>query len=100
MAGAGAVAPAIVGATAIRVQSPGTSRNFGTCTDSVITCRTCPRLIRSARSGGPSSVDVGMITAPSFIAARMVSQSGAMLPSMSSSRSPRRTPASRSQLAT
>ena len=89
-----------MGSTAIRVQSPGTSRNFGTWADSVITCRTWPRVIRSARSTGPSSVDVGMITAPSFIAARMTSHSGAMLPSMSSSRSPRRTPSSRSQLAT
>ena len=41
-----------------------------------------------------------MITAPSFIVARMTSHSGAMLPSMTSTRSPRRTPSARSQLAT
>ena len=41
-----------------------------------------------------------MITAPSFIAASMTSHSGTMLPSMSSTRSPRRTPSPRSQLAT
>ena len=40
-----------------------------------------------------------MITAPSFIAARMTSHSGATLPSISSTRSPRRTPRPRSQLA-
>ncbi len=67
---------------------------------SVTTCRTVPRSTRSARSSGPSSVDAGMITAPSFIAARMTSHSGAMLPSISSSRSPRRTPSWRSQFAT
>jgi hypothetical protein len=41
-----------------------------------------------------------MITAPSFIAARMTSHSGATLPSISSTRSPRRTPSPRSQFAT
>ena len=65
-----------------------------------MTCRTSPRVIRSARSSGPSSVDAGMMTAPSFIAARMTSHSGAMLPSMTSTRSPRRAPSPRSQLAT
>ena len=41
-----------------------------------------------------------MMTAPSFIAASMTSHSGTMLPSMSSTRSPRRTPSPRSQFAT
>ena len=41
-----------------------------------------------------------MITAPSFIAARMTSHNGATLPSISSTRSPRRTPSPRSQFAT
>ena len=41
-----------------------------------------------------------MITAPSFMAARMTSHSGATLPSISSTRSPRLTPRPRSQLAT
>jgi hypothetical protein len=41
-----------------------------------------------------------MITAPSFIAARMISHSGATLPSISRIRSPRRTPRPRSQFAT
>ena len=39
-----------------------------------------------------SSIVAGTITAPSFIAASMVSQSGATLPSISRMRSPRRTP--------
>ena len=50
--------------------------------------------------GGPSSGVAGMITAPSFIAARIVSHSSTWLPSMTIMRSPRRTPRSRSQLAT
>ena len=41
-----------------------------------------------------------MITAPSLIAASMTSHSGTTLPSMSSTRSPRRTPRPRSQFAT
>ena len=41
-----------------------------------------------------------MITAPSFIVARMTSHSGATLPSISSTRSPRATPSPRSQPAT
>ena len=41
-----------------------------------------------------------MITAPSFIAARIVSHSSTWLPSMTMIRSPRATPCSRSQLAT
>ena len=50
----------------------------------------------AARSSGLSRVLAGMITTPSLIAARMTSHSGAMLPSMSSSRSPRRAPTSTS----
>ena len=41
-----------------------------------------------------------MMTAPSFIAASMISHSGTMLPSISSTWSPRRTPRPRSQFAT
>ena len=41
-----------------------------------------------------------MMTAPSFIAASMTSHSGTMLPSISSTWSPRRTPRPRSQFAT
>ena len=41
-----------------------------------------------------------MITAPSFIVARMISHSGATLPSISSTRSPRATPSPRSHPAT
>jgi hypothetical protein len=41
-----------------------------------------------------------MITAPSFIAARIVSHSSTWLPSMTITRSPRATPCSRSQFAT
>ena len=41
-----------------------------------------------------------MITAPSFIVARMISHSGTTLPSISSTRSPRVTPSPRSQPAT
>ena len=86
--------------TSIRVQSPGMPANRSVSARSVTTCRTSPRATRSARSSGPSRVLAGMITTPSFIAARMTSHNGAMLPSMSSSRSPRRAPRPRSQLAT
>jgi len=48
----------------------------------------------------PSNVLAGMMTTPSFIAARITSHSGAMLPSINSSRSPLRAPSSLSQLAT
>jgi len=41
-----------------------------------------------------------MMTAPSFIAARMVSHSSTWLPSITMTRSPRRTPCCRSQPAT
>jgi hypothetical protein len=41
-----------------------------------------------------------MITAPSFITARMVSHSSTWLPSITTIRSPRRTPRPRSQVAT
>ncbi len=41
-----------------------------------------------------------MITAPSFIAARIVSHSSTWLPSITMTRSPRATPCARSQLAT
>jgi hypothetical protein len=40
-----------------------------------------------------------MTTAPSFIAASITSHSGTTLPSISSTRSPRRTPRPRSQFA-
>ena len=86
--------------TTIRVQSPASPANLAAETASATTCLTCPRAIRSARSAGCSSVEAGMITAPSFIAARMTSHNGATLPSMSSIRSPRRTPSPRSQFAT
>jgi hypothetical protein len=42
----------------------------------------------------------GMITAPSFIAARIVSHSSTRLPSITIIRSPRATPCARSQFAT
>src|SRR4029077_2071250 len=92
--------PSASPATTIRVQSPGTAENFGAPAASVITCRTCPRDTRSTRSVGCSSVEAGMITAPSFIVARMISHSGTTLPSISSTRSPRATPSPRSQPAT
>ena len=65
----------------------------------VTTWRARPRANRSARSAGVSSVAAGMITAPSFITASIVSHSGATLPSITSTRSPRFTPSARSALA-
>ncbi len=47
-----------------------------------------------------SRVVAGMTTAPSFIAARMVSHSSTWLPSMRMIRSPRATPCPRNQFAT
>jgi hypothetical protein len=88
------------GPTAIAVQRPPRPSNLAARLASVTTCRTSPRVIRSARSAVPNSVLAGMITTPSFIAARMTSHSGAMLPSIRSRRSPRRAPSSLSQLAT
>ena len=64
------------------------------------TALTSPRSTRSTRSSGPSSVDAGIITAPSFMAASIVSHSGTTLPSISSTWSPRRTPRPRRWLAT
>ncbi len=89
-----------MGGTTTAVHSPVTSANLVIWPASAITCRTCPAQIRSSRSAGCSSVEAGMITAPSFIAASMTSHSGTMLPSISSTWSPRRTPRPRSQLAT
>src|SRR6202030_1832393 len=86
--------------TTTRVQAPGSPANLSAEAASATTCRTDPRTSRSARSAGCSRVEAGMITAPSFIAARMTSHSGATLPSMSSTRSPRLTPSPRSQFAT
>ncbi len=48
----------------------------------------------------PSSGVHGIITAPSLMQARIVSQSSTWLPSMSTTRSPRATPRPRSQVAT
>src|ERR1700722_6199666 len=70
--------------TTIRVQSPASPANLPADPASATTCRTAPRTRRSARSAGCSSVEAGMSTAPSFIAAKMNSHSGATLPSMSS----------------
>ena len=53
------------------------------------TCRAPPRSTRSRRSAGPSSGVAGMTTAPSFIAASIVSHSSTWLPSMRMIRSPR-----------
>ena len=60
----------------MRVQLPGTSANFSVSADAVITWRTWPRSMRSARSRGPSSVVAGMTTAPSLMQASITSQSG------------------------
>ena len=56
--------------------------------------------MRSRRSDSASSVVAGITTAPSFIAASIVSHSSTWLPSISTIRSPRATPCARSQFAT
>ena len=55
--------------------------------------------MRSRRSLSASSVVAGITTAPSFIAASIVSHSSTWLPSISTIRSPRPTPCARSQFA-
>ena len=57
-----------------------------------MTAPTRPRSMRSRRSASASCVVAGMITAPSFIAASVVSHSSTWLPSRTSSRMPRATP--------
>ena len=66
----------------------------------VMTWRTRPRCSRSARSSPDKSVVAGISTAPSLIAASMVSHSGTSLPIISRMRSPLRAPSATSQLAT
>ena len=63
------------------------------------TCLALPRSMRSRRSLSASSVVAGITTAPSFIAASIVSHSSTWLPSISTIRSPRATPCARSQFA-
>jgi hypothetical protein len=59
-----------------------------------------PRPIRSSMSSALSCGVAGTTTAPSFMQARMVSQMATSFGSMTMTRSPRRTPRPRSQLAT
>jgi hypothetical protein len=88
------------GPTEIFVQRPPTSANLAVSAAPVTTCETRPRSTRSARSSAVSNVVAGMTTAPSFIAASIVSHSSTWLPSMSRIRWPRWTPRARSHPAT
>ncbi len=82
------------------VYAPGTLSNFGASTGLHTTNRAPPRAIRSARSVGPTAVVVGMITAPSFMIASIVSHSSTWLPSITITASPRATPCRASHAAT
>ena len=86
--------------TASRVDTESMFSNLAAWSAAATTNRTCPLEQRSARSSRLSIVVAGINTAPSFIAASTVSQSGGMLPIMSSNRSPRLTPRPRRWLAT
>ena len=86
--------------TEILVQSPSRPANLAVSAAPATTWRTPPRSMRSVRSAAVSSVVAGMTTAPSRIAASIVSHSSTWLPSMSRIRSPRVTPWLRSQPAT
>ena len=92
--------PAGAPPTAMRPKLPGRFSNLSVWALPITTCLTWPRSTRSTRSSGVSSVVAGITTAPSLIAASMVSHSGTSLPSMIRMRSPRLTPCLRSQLAT
>jgi hypothetical protein len=84
----------------MRVTSPPTSANRSAAEARAMTCCAPPRVTLSRASAAPSSGVAGMMTAPSFITARMVSQSSTWFPSIITIRSPRATPRARSQLAT
>ena len=62
--------------TRMRMQSPATAASVATPASSVTTQRILPRAMRSPRSAAVSSVDAGLTTAPSFMAASVISQSG------------------------
>ena len=86
--------------TTIRVKLASIAWNFPVHEASVTTCFTLPRVKRSARSLSVSCDVAGMITAPIFIAASIVSQSSQRLPNMTSIRSPRLTPSADNEFAT
>ena len=76
------------------------SANLPVSSAAAITVPTLPRTMRSIRSARVSSVVDGISTAPSFMAASMISQSAGTFPSISSSRWPRPTPCARRKFAT
>ncbi|MDT4865777.1 hypothetical protein FQZ97_1006010 [compost metagenome] len=86
--------------TQMREKLPVIDANLGTCTAPTTTCFTSPRSMRSRRSSGVSSAVAGISTAPSLMAASIVSHSALSLPSTMSTRSPRCTPCARRKLAT
>ena len=79
---------------------PGRSANLELAATSATTWRILPRSMRSARSAWVSCVVAGLTTAPSFIAASVISHSGTTFGSMTSMQSPRRTPLARRKFAT
>jgi hypothetical protein len=66
----------------------------------VTTARARPCSMRYARSDADSSVEVGIETAPILVIASITSHNSIMLPSITMTWSPRRTPMSVSQFAT
>ena len=79
----------------MRTQSPATGSSVATPASSVTTQRIRPRAMRSPRSAAVSSVEAGLTTAPSFMAASVISQSGVVFGSITRMRSPRDSPARR-----
>lgn len=86
--------------TEMRVYVPGTEENLSVSAAFAMTCLTPPRSMRSTRSFGPTAVVVGMMMAPSFIVASMMSHNSSWLPSMTMTGSPRVTPCSASHAPT
>ena len=74
------------------VQVPQVASILGTISDAQTMWRICPRATRSSTSCAVSRVVAGIVTAPNFIAASIVSQSGGVFPSITRTRSPRHTP--------
>ena len=74
--------------TARRTERRAVLGTFRAHAASAMMCFTLPRAMRSSMSFSVSCVVSGMTTAPIFIAASIVSQSGCTFPSMTRTRSP------------
>ena len=86
--------------TTMRIKSRSMGSNFCASVPSAITTRMFARSMRSSRSRVPSTIEVGRMTAPTFMIASIASHSSTRLSSMSMTKSPRFTPRDSSQFAT